>query len=136
MLWTDETVFPRSGVHSLHSLLTWAMENLHVTCHSSFQQRLSDSVWVRIIDEYIIALPVIQDCLGGVHCADFHEEVLPLLLEGVPLHLHKSMWFQHDGASPHFGCRVHSWLENNFPGKWTEYGNPITWPSCAPNLSP
>jgi hypothetical protein len=136
MLWTDGTVFPRSGVHRLHNLHIWAMENLHVACHSSFKQRLSDSIWARIIGEYTVALPVVQDCLGGVHCTDFHEEVPPPLLEVMPLHLHESMYYQHDGALPHFRCQVHSWLENIFLGKWTEYGNPVTWPSCDPNLSP
>jgi hypothetical protein len=76
------------------------MENLHVACHSSFKQRLSDCIWARIIDEYAIALHVIQDCLGGVHYAYFHEEVLPPLLEYVPLPLHESMWCQHDGDVP------------------------------------
>lgn len=37
VLWTDEAVFTRSGVYSIHSLHVWPTENLMlpVTSHSS-----------------------------------------------------------------------------------------------------
>jgi hypothetical protein len=39
VLWTDEAVFTRSGVHSLHNLHVWTTENPHATRHFSFQHR-------------------------------------------------------------------------------------------------
>jgi hypothetical protein len=55
--------------------------------------KISVSIWATIMDDYAIALHVIQDCLRGVHRADFCEQVLPPLLEGVPLHLQESILF-------------------------------------------
>jgi hypothetical protein len=40
--------------------------------------------------------------LGGAHYADFLEEML-LLLENVPMHVYKSIWFQQDRWIRHEG---------------------------------
>jgi hypothetical protein len=39
VLWTDEAVFTRSGVHNPHNLHVWTTENPHGTSHSSSQHR-------------------------------------------------------------------------------------------------
>jgi hypothetical protein len=44
VLWTDEAVSTRSGVHNLHNLYVWATENLHANRHSSLQHRFSVNV--------------------------------------------------------------------------------------------
>ena len=34
--------------------------------------------------------------------ANFLQNVLPQLMEDVPLHVRMNMWMQHDGAPPHY----------------------------------
>jgi hypothetical protein len=82
MLWIDEALFTICGVYNP---LLIPVEP--------------------VIDDYLIGLRVIQDHLDEVHEADFPEEMLPLLLEDVPLHVSKK-WFLHDGAPPQFTCNV------------------------------
>jgi hypothetical protein len=48
----------------------------------------------------------------------------------------ESMWFQHDGAPPHFASRVRNWLDNNFSDRYIGRGGPIAWPPRSPDLTP
>jgi hypothetical protein len=98
----------RSGVHNLHNLHVSATDNTH---YSSFQHRCSVNCWAGIVDDYIIRPYVIQDSLSGVHYTNFLEEMLPLLLKNVPLHVSKGMWFH--GSPPHFACEACNWFDNN-----------------------
>ncbi|KAJ8870558.1 hypothetical protein PR048_029581 [Dryococelus australis] len=52
------------------------------------------------------------------------ENVLPWFLKNVPLHMHQNMWFQHDGAPPHFSLA------------WIVRGSPIAWPARSLDLTP
>ena len=45
----------------------------------------------------------------------FLREVLPELLEDVPLGIRRRMWFQHDGAPPHFYRNARKFVNNDFP---------------------
>jgi hypothetical protein len=65
--------------------------------------------------------------------ADFLEEMLPLLLENVPPHVCKSMWYQDNGVPPHFASQVHNWLDD-FLDRWIEHGGTITWLPHSPDL--
>jgi hypothetical protein len=48
------------------------------------------------------------------------------------------MWFQHDGAPPHYGRQVHHWLPENYFGRWNGRGRepPVFWPARSPDFSP
>ena len=46
------------------------------------------------------------------------------------------MWFQHDGAPPHFDVDVRRRLDNPFPGHWIGRGGPVGWPDRSPDLNP
>lgn len=45
------------------------------------------------------------------------------------------VWFQQDGAPPHFSCIVRHWLDENFPN-WIGRGGPIPWPLRSPDHTP
>ena len=61
----------------------------------------------------------------------FHESVLPGLLEDV----RQSMWFQHDGAPPHFTLAVRSHLDQRFEQKLIDRSGQIGWPARSPDLT-
>jgi hypothetical protein len=56
----------------------------------------------------------------------FLQEVLPVLLEDVPLAVRRDMWFEHDGALAHFSAQTQLHLNTQFPDKWLGRGGPIS----------
>ena len=68
---------------------------------------------------------VLPQRLNGQTYHDFIENVLPELLEDVPLHVHPNTYFMHDGAPPHFSVDVHRLLNNGFRDRWIGRGGPI-----------
>lgn len=45
------------------------------------------------------------------------------------------IYFQQDGAPPHFRRDVRYWLDENFPN-WIGRAGPIPWPARSPDLTP
>ena len=46
------------------------------------------------------------------------------------------MYFQHDGAPPHFTRRVREHLNRTYPNRWIGRGSTINWPPRSPDLTP
>jgi len=46
------------------------------------------------------------------------------------------MYFQHDGAPPHYTIRVRELLNELFPNRWLGRDGPVTWPPRSPDLTP
>ena len=46
------------------------------------------------------------------------------------------MYFQHDGAPPHYIQRVREYLNEFFPDRWLGHGRPVAWPPRLPDLAP
>jgi hypothetical protein len=65
----------------------------------------------------------------------FLQEELPRLLEDVPLNKRGRMYFQHDGAPPHFSHEGRNLLNYFFPGRWIGRGCPHNWPARSPDFS-
>ena len=66
----------------------------------------------------------------------FLQEVLPELLEDVPVNLAFNHWFQHDGCPAHFGLQVRHHLNETYPNRWIGRGGPVAWPPRSPDLTP
>jgi hypothetical protein len=47
------------------------------------------------------------------------------------------MWFQHDGAPPHYSSVVSQRLSENHPGRWIGPGreDSVSWPARPPDLN-
>jgi hypothetical protein len=63
-------------------------------------------------------------------------EVLPVLLEDVPLAVRRDMWFQHDRTPAHFSAQTQQHLNTQFPDRWLGIGGPVSWPERSPDLNP
>ncbi|GBM54566.1 hypothetical protein AVEN_157070-1 [Araneus ventricosus] len=46
-----------------------------------------------------------------------------------------SVWFQHDGAPPHYTNDVRKHLNVTFGQNWIGRGSPVHWPARSPDLS-
>ena len=74
--------------------------------------------------------------LTGFAYRIFLQEVLPTLLEDVPLNIHRRMWFQHDGAPAHFYRGARQVLDETFTNRWIGRGGTVPWPPRSPDLTP
>jgi len=61
---------------------------------------------------------------------------LPGLKEDIPLMILSQMYFQHDGAPPHFTLHERDYLNDFFPNHYLCRGGPIPWPPSSPDLTP
>ena len=69
-------------------------------------------------------------------CAGILEHVPHRFLEYVPLHVRQNIWFQHDGAPPHFTRAVRGHLDRRFGQSWIGSDGPIAWPAPSLDLTP
>jgi hypothetical protein len=63
----------------------------------------------------------------------FLQEVLPVLLEDVPLAVRHDMWFQHHGEAAHFSAPTQQ-LNTQFPDRWLGRGGPVSRPARSLDL--
>lgn len=93
-------------------------------------------MWAGIVDGHVIGPYLLPARLTGAAYLIFLQDVLPLLLDDVPLHVRQELWFQHDGAPPHFTRDVRGHLNRRFGQRWIGRGGPIAWPPRSPDLTP
>jgi len=92
-------------------------------------------VWCGVLGNRLIG-PFVFDNLTGNTYEAFLRHELPGLLEDIPLMIKSQMYFQHDGAPPHYIRRVMEFLNESFPNRWLGRGGPIPWLSRSPDLTP
>ena len=46
------------------------------------------------------------------------------------------MWFQHDGAPPHFSIVARQVLNRDYRNRWIGRSGPVSWPPRSPDLRP
>jgi len=93
-------------------------------------------VWCGVLGNRLIGPFVFDNILTGNTYEAFLRHELPGLLEDIPLMIRSQMYFQHDGAPPHYTRRVTEFLNESFPNRWLGRGGPIPWPPRSPDLTP
>jgi hypothetical protein len=136
VLFSDEATFTRSGVFNLHNNHEWQLNNPHIVRDHGYQQRYSVNVWAGIVHNQIIGPHIMPSPLNGNNYRFFLEEVLPELLENVPLAVRRRMWFQQDGAPAHYHIDVRNYLDAQFPNRWIGRNGPVAWPPRSPDMTP
>lgn len=136
VLFTDEASFTREGIVNIHNSHVWDFVNPKATRVFHNQRRFTINVWAGIVHDHLIGPYLLPNRLGGGNYRTFLCDVLPELLENVPLAVRQRLWFQHDGAPPHFALNVRQYLNNVFPNCWIGRGGPIQWPPRSPDLTP
>lgn len=92
-------------------------------------------MWGGIIGNHLIGPYFIEENVTGISYLNFLQNELPILLENLPLNVRQTMWFQHDGAPPHYSRAVRRHLNTEFPNKWIGRGGPVGWPARSPDLT-
>ena len=136
MLFTDEACFTKEGIFNTHNSHVWALNNPHATYIRGHQQRFAVNIWTGIVDNFLIGPYMLPQRLNAINYCVFLRDVLPELLENVPLVIRENMWFQHDGAPAHFSNRARNHLNRSFGARWIGRGGPVAWPPRSPDLTP
>lgn len=138
ILWTDECLFTRVGVYNVHNEHWWAHRdhNPHVTKRHAFQVRFGLNVWAGILGEHVLGPYFIDGYLNSATYLELLRHVVEEMLEDIPLALHRNLYYQQDGAPPHYGRQVREYLTERFGDHWIGRGGPVAWPPRSPDLTP
>jgi len=77
-----------------------------------------------VLGNRLIGPFVFHNNLTGNTYEAFLRNELPGLLEDIPLMVSSQMYFQHDGAPPHYTRHVREYLNESFPNRWLGRGGP------------
>lgn len=136
ILYTDECSFVKTGVFNAHNEHVWSVSNPLAIKHSNFQHRWRINVWAGIIGDKIIGPLFLNNTMNGQNYLSFLREQLSDELDNINLNFIRSMWFQHDGAPPHFSLPVRNYLNREYGDRWIGRGGPVNWPARSPDLTP
>ena len=99
ILFSDKASFTRDGVNNSRNVHAWSHDNPSVT---KFQRRFTVNVWCGVLGNKLIGPYVFDNNLTGNAYEVFLRNELPGLLEDIPLMIRSQMYFQRDGAPPHY----------------------------------
>jgi len=136
ILFTDEASFTQDDINNSRNVHTWSDENPHETRVTHFQRRFSVNLWCGVLGNRLIGPFVFDNNLTGNTYEAFLRNELSGLLENIPLMIRSQMYFQHDGAPPHYTRHVREYLNECFPNRWFGRGGSVAWPPRSPDLTP
>lgn len=136
VLFTDECSFNQEGMFNSKNSHVWAQENPNEVTFRGFQHRFSINVWAGILGDNVVGPYIFPQRLTAATYLVFLIDVLPELLENIPLEQRMNMYFQHDGAPAHFGEIVRNHLNATCGQQWIGRGGPTPWPPRSPDLTP
>ena len=125
VFFTGECRFTRHAVLNSQKGHVCDDENPHAQHAHGLQQRFNINVWAGIVDGRLNGPYLFPPRLTDYTYLIFLQEVLNELLEDVPLDIRRRLWFQHDGAPPHFEGAVRDHLNRCFGQRWIDRGGPI-----------
>ena len=133
IIWSDESTFKLSGHMNRHNCVYYDTSNPHVSIQKHLNQP-GVSVWGGLSSNGVIGPIFIDGTLTGAkYLTLLQRDVLPILQEREDFN---DLWFQHDGAPPHFATCVRDFLDQTFPGRWLGRRGCVDWPPRSPDLTP
>lgn len=113
----------------------WAAENPHWIRMVPNQHPWSVNTWCGIVADKVIGPHFFDGPLNGEMYNNFLNNNLPQLLNDNGIR-QEEVWFQQDGAPPHFARQVRDSLNYIFGDRWIGRGGPVNWPARSPDLTP
>lgn len=97
-------------------------------------------MWAGIIGDRIIGPIFFDNNLTGDRYLEFLQNILvPELRRAFPTengNIDERIYFQQDGAPPHYAANVRAFLNAFFRNKWIGRRGTIEWPARSPDLTP
>lgn len=142
VLFSDESTFTLQGEVNRQNCRYWADHNPHWIreTHTQFPQKVN--VWAGIIGDQILG-PIFLDgnLNGATYLTLLRDDLMPALAVLFPNELDpdfpdERIWFQQDGAPPHYAVIVRQYLDEVFPNRWIGRRGHLEWPARSPDLTP
>ncbi|KAJ8932570.1 hypothetical protein NQ318_007619 [Aromia moschata] len=127
ILFSDEATFVVNGTVNKQNCIYWSTEYPHWMVKANTQYSEKVNVWDGIINSQIIGPYFFDGTLTGARYLDFLQNVLVPELRMLfpdddnPNEIDRNIWFQQDGAIPHFSLARHHRSEK-------EVVNALQWP--------
>lgn len=142
IIFSDEATFYLSGHVNRQNVRYWSDTNPHwiQTCHTQHPQKVN--VWVGIVQNRVVGPYFFdQNLTGQLYLEFLQNRLIPDLIDLFPEdnninQLNILLWFQQDGAPPHYARAVRNYLDAVFPNKWIGRRGAIEWPARSPDLTP
>ena len=111
----------------------WSDKNPHFTIATELNQP-GIIVWAGISSAGIVGPVFFEGTVSGEKYPEkLKTAIVPALKERPDFN---SLYFQHDGAPPHFATAVRNFLDETFSDKWIDRRGPIEFPPRSPDLTP
>ena len=131
---SDECYFSSAGIFNRHNTRNWTTENHHLLFERAQQGCFGVGVSCFILGRHT-AYRIYEGGLTAPRYLPILEEVIPELLDNVPLARYITIYLQQDGAPSHNCGLLRPFLENNFPQRWIGTNGPVRRPPRSLYLS-
>lgn len=136
VMFTDEAGFTNTRMINRQNVRKWTPQNTHWHREVPYQNPWRVNVWAGILGNHLVGPYFFEGNLTSERYAHLLENVLPGLLENIPLATRQEMWFQHDGAPAHTANAITDILDRDYPERWIGLRGPVEWPPRSPDLTP
>lgn len=132
LCFSDEATFHTSGHVHKHNFRLWDYENPHAI-HQVVHQSPKVNVWCALRRGQLFGPYFFE----GTVTADKYQHMLEhYFLPQLSRRQKASIIFQQDGAPPHWGLHVRTFLNEKFPNRWIGRDGPFHWAARSPDLTP
>ncbi|XP_014768026.1 uncharacterized protein LOC106867617 [Octopus bimaculoides] len=133
ILWSDEATFKLNGSVNRHNCTYWARENPHFTMKHHLNLP-GVTAWCGISTLGIFEPFLFYQTVNGpVYLNLLMENVSPRIEE---MFGGEGIYFQQDGALPHYHHDVLAYIDATNPNKWIGRKGSIEFPARSPDLTP
>lgn len=135
VVFSDEATFMINGNVNRHNCRYWCDENPRWMREQHTQHPEKVNVWLGIVgDKFVGPFFIAGNLNSAVYLAMLQQQIIPAVQ--LATNNCDQIWFQQDGAPPHYGLDVRAYLNNVFPNRWIGRRGAIEWPARSPDLSP
>lgn len=135
IVFSDEASFLLNGNLNRHNCRYWSEKNPHWKREAHTQHPQKVNVWSGLIGSNVIGPFVIDGNLNGDTYRNLLVDRIIPAIRNLGLNF-DSVWFQQDGAPPHYAVNVRDLLDQTFRERWIGRRGRIEWPPRSPDLSP
>jgi len=136
IVFSDEATFELTGNVNRHNCRYWSDVNPHWKRdnHTQYPQKLN--VWAGILNDRPVGPFFIEGNLTAqVYTVMLREQIVPAIRDIAGGNMDE-IYFQQDGAPPHYGVIVRQYLNEVFQDRWIGRRGHIEWPPRSPDLTP
>ena len=133
IIWSDEATFKLSGHINRHNCVYWSHENPHLVLEKQNKQP-GVTVWGAISTRGVIGHVFFDGTVNGENYLEMLRNFLLPALQA--RNDFAELYFQQDGAPPHYSLAVRAFLNQEFPQRWIGRRGSIEWPPRSPDLTP